>query len=284
MVQGHEVDEHQRHQEQRQGHYMQGEEAVEGDFRHQEVPANPLHQAGAEEGNGAEQGDDHLRPPVGHVAPRQQVAEEALRHQHQVDGHADEPEQFPGLAVGAVQQPAEDVQIDDDEERRSAGGVQIAQQPAELDIAHDVLDRGEGALPAGDVAHRQPDAGDQLIDQHEGRQPAHQVPEVVVLRRVVLGQVVFPSLRHREPVVEPAHKRPPDSGNPALCLLHQAVSSSSPMMTTEAEMKRCGGTSRLSGAGTAVTTRPAKSKREPWQGQKKPPCQSWSKGSGRTLP
>ena len=92
MVQGHEVDEHQPHQNQRQGHHVQREEAVQGDFRHQEVAPYPLHQIGADVGDGAKQGDDHLRCPVGHVAPRQQVAEEALRHQRHEDGHADQPQ------------------------------------------------------------------------------------------------------------------------------------------------------------------------------------------------
>jgi hypothetical protein len=36
----------------------------------------------------------------------------------------------------------------------------------------------------------------------------------------------------------------------------------------------CGGTSRLSGAGLFLKTRPAMSKVEPWQGHRKPPCQS----------
>src|SRR3954447_24750515 len=36
----------------------------------------------------------------------------------------------------------------------------------------------------------------------------------------------------------------------------------------------CGGTSRLSGAGLFLNTRPAKSKVEPWHGHRNPPCQS----------
>src|SRR5574344_869345 len=36
----------------------------------------------------------------------------------------------------------------------------------------------------------------------------------------------------------------------------------------------CGGTGRLSGEGLFLNTRPAKSNVEPWQGHRKPPCQS----------
>src|SRR6476661_2136691 len=43
----------------------------------------------------------------------------------------------------------------------------------------------------------------------------------------------------------------------------------------------CGGTSRLSGAGLFLNTRPARSNVEPWQGHRKPPCQSsGSEGCG----
>src|SRR5690606_3595819 len=50
--------------------------------------------------------------------------------------------------------------------------------------------------------------------------------------------------------------------------------SSTPMMTcVPSDDNSYGGTSRLSGAGTFLYTRPARSNAEPWQGQKKPPSQ-----------
>src|SRR5512140_2513882 len=49
---------------------------------------------------------------------------------------------------------------------------------------------------------------------------------------------------------------------------------SSPMSKRVSERYMCGGTSRLSGAGLFLKTRPARSKVDPWQGQRKPPCQS----------
>src|SRR5574344_337058 len=43
----------------------------------------------------------------------------------------------------------------------------------------------------------------------------------------------------------------------------------------------CGGTGRLSGEGLFLNTRPARSNVEPWQGHRKPPCQSsGSEGCG----
>src|SRR5512140_811221 len=43
---------------------------------------------------------------------------------------------------------------------------------------------------------------------------------------------------------------------------------SAPMSTRVSERYMCGGTARLSGAGLFLKTRPARSKVEPWQGQR----------------
>src|SRR5207344_16751 len=64
-----------------------------------------------------------------------------------------------------------------------------------------------------------------------------------------------------------------------VCLLAERVVArqaflSSPINSTVSDRYMCGGTSRLSGAGLFLKTRPARSKVEPWQGQRKPPCQS----------
>src|SRR5690348_10316435 len=49
---------------------------------------------------------------------------------------------------------------------------------------------------------------------------------------------------------------------------------SSPISRRLSARYMCGGTSRLSGAGLFLNTRPATSNVEPWQGHRKPPCQS----------
>jgi hypothetical protein len=152
-----------------------------------------------------EQVDDHLRAPVAHLAPGQQVAEERLAHQAQEDQAAEDPDQLARLAVAAVQQPAEHVQVDDDEECAGAGAVHVADEPAPLHVAHDVLDRLEREARVGLVVHRQEDAGDDLDRQHHDRQAAEDVPGVEVLRRVVLGHVLLVFGHHgRHPRVEPA--------------------------------------------------------------------------------
>ena len=64
---------------------------------------------------------DHLRAPIGHLAPRKQVTEERLGHEREVDHHAEDPDELARLAVGAVHEPSGHVQVHADEEGRRAG-------------------------------------------------------------------------------------------------------------------------------------------------------------------
>ncbi|MNT12425.1 hypothetical protein D3C72_1473500 [compost metagenome] len=91
--------------------------------------------------------------------------------------------------------------------------MHVAHQPAPGDFAHDVFHAGEGHGNAGGVqrgvrlvVHHQEDAGDDLDHQHQQRQRTEEVPEVEVLRRVVLGEVVFPELGGGETGVDPAQQ------------------------------------------------------------------------------
>jgi hypothetical protein len=61
---------------------VEAEEAVQRGVAHHVVAADQQRQVGADEGHGGEQVHDHLRAPVGHLAPGQQVAHEGLGHQH----------------------------------------------------------------------------------------------------------------------------------------------------------------------------------------------------------
>ncbi len=241
FVQRQNVQDDQTENHDRQRNHMQREEAVQGDARDQVVTTDPLGQIVADDRNGTEQRNDHLRTPVGHLAPRQQVAHEGLGHQREVDHHTEDPHQLTRLLVGAVEQTAEHVQIHHHKESRSAGGVQIADDPAVLDITHDVLDGGERTFSRRLEAHGQPDTGKNLIDQHEQRQRTEEVQDVEVLGSVVLREVIFPHLGGGEAGVNPFHE-----------LAHQAFSWSTPMMMTLSVSYECGGTGRFKGAGCAL--------------------------------
>ncbi len=91
--------------------------------------------------------------------------------------------------------------------------MQITQDPAVLHVAHDVLDGRESAFGRRFEAHRQPDTGQDLVDQHQQCQGAEEVQNVEVLGRVILGQMVFPHLGGGEAGIDPFHE-----------LAHQAFS------------------------------------------------------------
>ncbi len=63
--------------------------------------------------------------------------------------------------------------------------MQIAQQPTEVDVAHDALDRLEGEIDMRRVVHRQHDAGDDLHTQHECENAAEGPKIIEVARRRV---------------------------------------------------------------------------------------------------
>src|SRR5215471_19859857 len=145
--------------------------------------------------------------------------------------------------------------------------MQVADQPAPLDVAHDVLDRRERALGRGLVVHREEDARDELHHEHDDREYPEGVPDVEVLRRVILGGVLLDELRHRETLVDPRAERAEPAPEPIehVCFgaRHQVLPVSDPINMVLSLMNRYGGTSRLSGAGTPWNTRPARSNFEP---------------------
>ena len=243
LVQRHDVGGDQAEEDERDPHHVQRVEAAQGRVRDDVVPPDPQRQRLADaEGQRPEQRDDHLRAPVRHLAPGQQVAEERLRHEAEVDEHPEDPDELPRGLVRAVEQGPEHVQVDDDEERGGPGGVHVADEPPPFDVAHDVLDGLEGERRVRLVEHREPDAGDDLEHEHQQGQRAEEVPEVEVLRRVVVREVLVPQLREREPGVRPFEQAGQQS--------HHAVPSSSPMTIRVSLRYMCGGTSRFVGAGT----------------------------------
>ena len=81
--------------------------------------------------------------------------------------------------------------------------MQVADQPAPVDLAHDVLTESNEVRLARLVEHGEEDAGDELQHQHQQRQRAEEVPDVEVLRRVVAGELGVDELIDRQALVEP---------------------------------------------------------------------------------
>ena len=96
---------------------------------------------------------------------------------------AQHPQQLARCLVRAEIEAAEGVDEDHDEEHRGAVGVRVAQEPAIVHVAHDVLDAVERHQRVRRVVHRQHDAGEDLQRQRNAGERAEVPPVVQVLRR-----------------------------------------------------------------------------------------------------
>ena len=150
-----------------------------------------------------EQVGDHRGAPEAHLAPGQHIAHEGGRHHQEQDDDAQEPQELARRLIGAVIEAARGVDIGGGEEHRGAVQMQIAQQPAGVHVAHDVLDRVEGERRFRRVMHRQHDAGHDLGDKHEGQDAAEGPHVVEVARRRVGDEGRMHQTADRQPRLEP---------------------------------------------------------------------------------
>jgi hypothetical protein len=122
-----------------------------------------------------------------------------------VDQHADDPGHFARRLVAAVEETAENVDIDREEEQRRAVGVQVADHVTCIHVAHDVLDRLERHVDMRRVMHHQHNAGGDLQNQAEREHDAPDPPPVQVLRRRN-HQRVIDKADNRQAAVQPLFK------------------------------------------------------------------------------
>ena len=160
---------------------VQREEAVQRGVVHRGSAQQPGLDRFTHKRDCAKQAGDHGRTPEGHLTPRQNVAHEGSAHHHQVNQHTDDPRDLTRGFVRAVEQAAEDVDIDRNKEQRRAVHVQIAQHIAAIHVAHDVFDAGKGQIDMRGVVHHQNDTGDDLQRQAERQNDAPDPPPVQVL-------------------------------------------------------------------------------------------------------
>ena len=141
-----------------------------------------------------------------HLAPGQHVAHEAGRHHQQEQNDAEDPQHLARLLVGAVIHATGDVGVNGGKEERRAVGMQVAQQPAVIDVAHDRFDGDEGEIDMRRVMHRQHDAGDDLHAEHEGQNAAERPPIVQVARGRIGDEGGVDEAHDRQPPLEPLHE------------------------------------------------------------------------------
>ena len=186
---------------------VQAEEARQGRARHREAAPQPLHDASAETRDdrvqrGEQIGDDRHRPEA-HLPPGKRVAHEGGGHHQQEDDDADDPQHLARRLVGAIVQATANVDVDGEEEHGGADRVDIADQPAEVDVAADVLDAVEGVGGGRRIMHRQHDASQDLHSEAEGQQRARSPQVVDVARRREVDELRMHHAHHGQPGVEP---------------------------------------------------------------------------------
>ena len=232
---------------------MQAEEAGE----RRVVDRRPAEQPGldriADHRDRAEQAGDDGGAPERHLPPGQHIAHERGAHHQDVDQHADDPGHLARRLVRAVVEAAEDVQIDREEEQRRAVGMHVAQRPAAVHVAHDVLDRAKAPRDAGVVVHHQDDAGHDLHHQAEEEHDAPDPHPVQVLGRGD-HQGGVEQAQDRQPALDPLL----GLGLRLVVVVGNAAhgSSPSPSSMTVSDAKDAKGIGRFSGAGP-LRMRPA---------------------------
>jgi hypothetical protein len=187
---------------------VEREEAVQRRLVWRIAAEQPLLDRLADDRDRPEQAGDHLGAPEAHLAPGQDVAHERRRHHQQKDDEAEHPHQLARRLVGAVIHAPEDVDVGDDEEQAGAVGVGVAEEPALVDVAHDVLDRLEGMVAGRRIMHGENDPGDDLDGQSQAGENPEIPPVIQVARhRIAAADRAVDEARKRQPLVEPAHQR-----------------------------------------------------------------------------
>ena len=167
IVQGQQMSSHQAQQHQWHSNHVEAEEAVQRGVSHHIVTPDQQCQIRTDKRNGSKQVHDHLGTPVAHLTPGQQISHESLSHQTQENCTAKNPNQLAGLAIAAINQPAEHVQVNHDEEGGGTGGVHIPHQPAPRHITHDVFDGTKSQRCIRLVMHREENTGHDLKHKHQ---------------------------------------------------------------------------------------------------------------------
>jgi hypothetical protein len=145
-----------------------------------------------------------VRTPEAHLAPYQHITHERGGHHQQEDDESEHPQHFTRRLVRTVIEAAEYVDIDDTEEEAGANRVHVADHPAAVDVAHDVLDRIKGDARVGGKVHCQHHASDDLDHQRHTSEHAEIVESVQVLRRrITRPQSAMDEAGERQALVHP---------------------------------------------------------------------------------
>ncbi len=132
----------------------------------------------AQPGDGAEEVGDDGGAPVTHLSPREDIAQEGGSHHEEVDKDTKNPQEVTRHIITIIIETSTDVQVDEEEEEGGAISMNIADEPAIIDISHDVFDTQIGGINGTRIMHSQSDTTDNHDKPNEAQEAA-KVPEVV---------------------------------------------------------------------------------------------------------
>ncbi len=134
---------------------------------------------GSDQGHGRHDLRAHPRREVRELVPRQQVTGEAEAHGEPQQHDARDPCDLARRPVGLQKQHAEEVQEGREDHQVGRPVVDRANEPAELHLGHQELDRLVRVLGARSVVEEQKDTGDHLNEEEEESHPPQIIPEGV---------------------------------------------------------------------------------------------------------
>ena len=93
--------------------------------------------------------------------------------------------------------------VDDEEEHRGPGGVNISDEPSVVHVAHDVFDGSERTGSCGRIMHREHYAGHDHDDEHDAGQRS-EVPKVIEIPRSrIFVQLTAKKCEDRQSIIDP---------------------------------------------------------------------------------
>lgn len=145
------------------------------------------------------------------------------------------------------------MQVNRDEEEGRTVGMHVAQQPAVVDVTHDLFDGIEGNRRFSGIMHGKHDAGEDLHDQHHRKHRTEGIGVVQVTRDRIGNEAVIDQARQGKPRIDP----PLDAGGRLITGMatHEYLSPY-PILITVSDVNANVGMARFCGAGP-LRMRPA---------------------------
>mmetsp|Transcript_29895 Transcript_29895/g.39746 ORF Transcript_29895/g.39746 Transcript_29895/m.39746 type:complete len:260 (+) Transcript_29895:591-1370(+) len=185
---------------------VKGEKAIKRWVINGEPTPKPFPQRIADERDRTEQVGDNRGTPEAHLSPRKHVAHKASSHHQEVDQHTQDPKHLTRRLVGTVIKAPKHVNVDGEEEHGGAVRMHIANEPAIVHIAHNVLNAVKRHAHMRRVVHCEHDACHDLDHETECQDCPERPPIVQIARRRIDDKGVIPQTHDRKTIIHPFGK------------------------------------------------------------------------------